>query len=136
MIKRILLAAFALLLAAGCSQGIRYSPGELEVFSPEVREHIKNKEVSLGMTQTAVRYSWGAPKAVKVIPEESKEIWVYSDARVYVTKLTFVDGKVVASSAGFSLNNPIAKPDKERGQESEKSTSAPQLGDGAEKIEE
>ena len=73
MLKKVLLAAFALVLAAGCSQGVRYSPGELEVFALEVREHIRKKEVSLGMSQAAVRYSWGAPKAVKAIPEETKE---------------------------------------------------------------
>ncbi|MFC1549627.1 hypothetical protein ACFL4R_02005, partial [Nitrospirota bacterium] len=78
---------------AGCSQTVRYSPGELESFSPNVREHIKKKEVSLGMSQTAVRYSWGAPKAVKVLPEEGREVWVYSSLRVYVTKLTFAGGK-------------------------------------------
>ncbi|MCK5088475.1 MAG: lipoprotein [Hyphomicrobiaceae bacterium] len=108
--KRFLLAAIILLLVAGCSKGVRYSPGELSAFTPEVREHIKKKEVAIGMPMAAVRYAWGAPKAVKPIPEENKEIWVYSDARVYVTKLTFVDGKVVESSAGFSLNNPIAPP--------------------------
>jgi len=134
--KRVLLAVFALLLAAGCSQGIRYSPGELEIFSPEVREHIKNKEVSLGMPQAAVRYAWGAPKAVKVIPEDNSEIWVYSDIRVYVRKLTFVNGRLKGSTSGFSLNNPLASTDKESDQKQKGNSTEPTPDSGAERIEE
>jgi hypothetical protein len=117
--RKILLAALAILLVAGCSQAVRYSPGELEVFSPEIREHIKKKEVSLGMSQAAVRYSWGAPKAVKVLPDEDKEIWVYSSLRVYVTKLTFLGGKLTGSSSRISFNNPLTLADKEKGSASE-----------------
>lgn len=124
MIKRITTLAIItllLVLAAGCTPKVRYSPGELDVFTPEVREHIVKKEISLGMTQAAVRYSWGAPQAVKVIPEGDKEIWVYSSARVYVTKLTFAEGKLVGSTSGFSLNSPISRP----GEQNDKNQAAP-----------
>jgi len=113
--KRIILAAIMLLMAAGCSQTVRYTPGEIEAFPPDVREHIKKKEVSLGMSQAAVRYSWGAPVAVKVVPEENKEIWVYSSVRVYVTKLTFTGGILTGSSSSISFNNPLTILDKEKG---------------------
>lgn len=126
--RKILLAAIALMLIAGCSQQVRYSPGELEVFEPNIREHIKNKEVSLGMPQAAVRYSWGAPIAVKTHPEENKEVWIYSSLRVYVTKLTFVDGKLVGSSSSLSINNPLTFSDKESGSETAASTDTPAEG--------
>jgi len=123
--RNVFLAALALMLVAGCSKGIRYSPGELELFSPEVREHIIKKEVALGMPQAAVRYIWGAPKVVKVIPEENKEIWVYSDIRVYVTKLTFVDGKLTSSTSKMSLNNPLTQSDKEKDSPEDGSKASP-----------
>lgn len=123
--QKVLLAAIVLILVAGCSQQIRYSPGELEVFEPKTREHIQKKEVSLGMSQAAVRYSWGAPIAVKTFPEENKEIWLYSSLRVYVTKLTFVDGKLVGSSSSLSINNPLTFSDKESGPEPAASADTP-----------
>jgi len=135
--RNILLAALALILVAGCSQAVRYSPGELEAFPPQFREHIKKKEVSLGMSQSAVRYSWGAPKAVRVLPEENKEIWVYSSLRVYVTKLTFKDGKLTGSSSRISFNNPLTMSDKEKGSVPEDDTAATHgSGGDAMKVEE
>ena len=114
MKKVLLLLAAALFIMAGCSQGVRYSPGELSAFTPEVREYIKDKKVSIGMSMSAVRYAWGAPKKVRTFPEEDKEIWVYSSFRVYLTELTFVGGKVVVSSSGLSINNPISLPEKDK----------------------
>lgn len=125
--KKLILAAIALVLVAGCSKAVRYSPGELEGFSPKVRAHIEKKEVSLGMSYAAVRYSWGAPKAVKVLESEDKEIWVYSSLRVYVTKLTFTGGKLTGSSSKISFNNPLTMLDRDKGSapaEAERSSDA------------
>lgn len=131
--RKIILAAIALMLVAGCSQTVRYTPMELANFPPKEREHIKERAVSLGMTQSAVRYSWGAPKAVKVLPDENKEIWVYSRFRVNVIKLTFIDGKLTSSSSRISFNNPLKMSDKEQGtvpQDSKASTEAQGGSDG------
>ena len=105
--RKILLAAMIAMFIMGCSKGINYSPGELELFTPDVREHIKNNEISIGMSQIAVRYAWGAPKAVKSMPEENKEIWIYTNMRIHVTKLTFVDSRLASTTSGISINNPI-----------------------------
>ena len=105
--RKILLAAMIAMFVMGCSKGINYSPGELELFTPDVREHIKNREISIGMSQIAVRYAWGAPKSVKSIPEENKEIWIYTNMRIHVTKLTFVDSRLASTTSGISVNNPI-----------------------------
>jgi len=134
--RKVLLASLAITLVAGCSQAVRYSPAELEIFTPVVREHIKKKEVSLGMPQAAVRYSWGAPKAVKSVPEENTEIWVYSSKRVYVTKLTFVDGRLKGSSTAMSFNNPLALSDKKRGHKPASGTEASEPGSGQLQLEE
>lgn len=113
--RKVLHAALALALVAGlaglagCSKGIRYSPAEMAAFDATTQEHIKDKEVAIGMSQAAVRYSWGAPKAIKSSPGENREVWIYTSARVYVTRLTFVDGRLTESSSGLSLNNPIVK---------------------------
>ena len=50
--------------------------------------------------------------------------------RVYVTRLTFVDGKLKDSSSGLSFNNPLAMSDKKRGQEPANNSDAPQPGSG------
>ncbi len=105
---RFVLTILALTFIAGCTPGIRISPAELDSFSsPTVRDHIQKQEVAIGMSQTAVRYAWGAPIRVDVNPEDNTEVWVYTKYRVYVYKLTFTDGKLGAISSGVSVNRPM-----------------------------
>jgi hypothetical protein len=81
-----------------------YSPLEMEMFPPKVREHINNAEVAIGMSPVAVRYSWGAPKAVRVLPTDEngnlREEWIYTKLRLYSTKLTFLNGRLADIVSG------------------------------------
>lgn len=87
-------------LIAGCAKTARYSPEELKGFPPEIQEHIKKGEVVIGMTTQQVRYAWGSPSAINVLPptEEGKmkEEWIYSKVGLFLEKrLLFIDGKLV-----------------------------------------
>ncbi len=90
----LLLFCFTIFLGA-CATGIRYSPGEIKNFPPEVQKHIQAGEVVTGMTQIQVRYAWGAPADVQVLePKDGKyrELWIYSSGGLFKTKLIFIDG--------------------------------------------
>jgi len=104
------LTAMAFMIGA-CTAEVRYSPAELSQFPQDVQEHIKKKEVALGMTNTQVRYSWGAPAAVKVMTDESgniTEVWTYTTGRILVNRLYFQDGKLIGETSGTSLKKPLA----------------------------
>ncbi len=97
MIRKLLLAAAAVLVISCVGNGIRYSPYEIQVFPQETQEQIKNGEVALGMSQQAVRFSWGAPKDVRIKDEVDgayTEEWLYTRMRVIRTILIFTDGKL------------------------------------------
>ena len=110
MIRKLLLAAAAVLVISCVGDGVRYSPYELQAFPQSVQEQIKNGEVALGMSQQAVRFSWGAPKLI-VIKDEIKdaytEEWVYTRWRVNVTKLVFSDGKLSGIISGVKRRRPL-----------------------------
>lgn len=110
MTRLIALAALTLMIGA-CTTAVRYSPAELSMFPPDVQERIKKKEVALGMTNVQVRYSWGAPAAVKVMTDESgniTEVWTYTTGRILVNRLYFQDGKLVGETSGTSLKKPLS----------------------------
>lgn len=98
--NRVFSLLIAVLLFSGCAQAVRYSPYELKAFSPEVQEQIKRGEIALGMNQQQVRYSWGGPAAVKVLPlgEDGKlrEEWLYTNWGIgpYRTILTFTGAEL------------------------------------------
>ena len=97
MIRKLLLAAAAVLVISCVGDGVRYSPYELQALPQDVQEQIKNGEVALGMSQQAVRFSWGAPKAVRIKDEVEgayTEEWLYTRMRVIRTTLVFTDGKL------------------------------------------
>lgn len=95
---RFILYALASLLIIACSSAVRYSPGEISGFSHETQEHIRNKEIVLGMTQLEVRYAWGAPGEVTVLKPDSKgrlrEEWTYRNIGLFKTRLLFTEGKL------------------------------------------
>jgi hypothetical protein len=103
---RLFLLVVTIVLAAGCAGPARYSAGEIQNYPPAVQEHIRNKEVSLGMTMTQVRYAWGAPDSIRVMePEGGKERiqWTYKKMIFSKTRLIFTDGKltdIVSSEPG------------------------------------
>jgi hypothetical protein len=90
------IAAFTLMLTAGCTKSVRYSQDEIKDYPPAIQEHIKNNEVTIGMTKAQVRYSWGGPHAVKILSpgEGGKERveWVYEKLKFFKTRLIFSDG--------------------------------------------
>ncbi len=88
------------IMIMGCAKTARYSPEELKGFPPEIQEHIKSGEVVIGMTTQQVRYAWGAPSAINVLPPAEdgkiKEEWIYSKVGLFLDKrLLFIDGKLV-----------------------------------------
>ena len=98
MIKRtfvvwglIFLAAFA-----GCTKAMRYSAEEIRDYPQEIQDHIRNGEISIGMTMPQVRYSWGGPDTLAFLTpaEDGKERveWVYQDTPLFKTRLVFTDG--------------------------------------------
>lgn len=97
-----------ILIAAGCAAPARYSVGEISGYPPAVREHIKNKEVSLGMTMTQVRYAWGGPDSIRIMePEDGQKRvqWTYKKLFFAKTRLIFTDDKltdIISSEAGVS----------------------------------
>ncbi len=110
MIHKLLLAAAAVLVISCVNTGVRYSPYELQEFPQEIQEQIKNSQVALGMSQQAVRFSWGAPKIVAIKGEvdgEYREEWVYTRMRVFATKLMFSDGKLTGIISGAKRRKPL-----------------------------
>ncbi|MEJ2696829.1 MAG: hypothetical protein P8013_09285 [Candidatus Sulfobium sp.] len=93
----------AVVLAAGCATPARYTAEEIQKYPPAVQEHIKSKEVSLGMTMTQVRYAWGGPDSIRVMePEDGKERtqWTYKKMFFSKTRLIFTDGKLTEIVSG------------------------------------
>lgn len=94
----VLLVAIAVFMIAGCAKSVRFSSDEIKDFNPAVQERIKNSEVSVGMTKLQVRYSWGGPETIIVLPPnpEGKERveWLYKKLFVFKTRLIFTDDKL------------------------------------------
>ncbi len=94
------MASLSLLSSSACVPAVRYSPEEIKDYPPAVQEQIRQGNVVLGMTAQQVRYAWGSPSSVNVLPptEEGKvkEEWLYSTMGVFMERrLLFVDGKLV-----------------------------------------
>lgn len=94
-----LVLATLLFLGLGCTKSVRYSEDEIRGFPIDVQEHIRNGEVSLGMSQSQVRYAWGSPSSVIILePSEdgkNREEWVYGKFMgIFKTRLIFTDGKI------------------------------------------
>lgn len=99
MKKILLLVPVAVMaLAAGCGKSVRYTQDEIKDFPSSVQEHIRNSEVTPGMTKMQVRYAWGGPHSVNVLSpsDDGKERveWIYERFRYFRTHLIFTDGKV------------------------------------------
>lgn len=103
-----LVLSLAALFALGCaSSQVRFTQDEIKSYPIDIQEHIIKGEVSPGMTQSQVRYSWGAPSEVNIKSTSNgqpKEEWVYSSGMgMFKTRLTFTDGKltsIVSSEPG------------------------------------
>jgi hypothetical protein len=103
--NRILVYVVCALALTACTTSVRYSPSEIERFTPEIKEKIKKGEVDFGMSPLMVRYALGPPQAVRFPGVDEKgrflEIWMYTTLRVYVKKITFADNKVTEIYTGM-----------------------------------
>ncbi len=105
-----------------CARTIRYSPSEISSYSYGMQEHIKKGEVALGMTPVQVRYSWGAPSAVRIPGADAegrfREVWVYTKLRIFATRLVFTDGELTGIISGMARRKPIFESEPEKDSES------------------
>ena len=94
--KKFLLLCLMSLFILSCTT-MRYTTEEIKNFQPQIQEQIKKEEISIGMTFIEVRYAWGAPSQVNVLPpnEQGAERveWVYKDLFGSST-LRFTNGKI------------------------------------------
>ena len=80
---------------------------ELDQFSTPHQEYIKNKQVALGMTQQAIRFSWGSPSSVQIKEDTNgvmNEEWVYKSFGSSVTTLIFTDSILTGIVSGAGRN--------------------------------
>lgn len=97
--RKVLIACAVLLLTVSCTKAMRYTDDEIRQFKPEMQERIKTGEVATGMTYVQVRYAWGAPGTVNVLPPGEDGIekieWIYKTwGGMFKTYLRFKDGKL------------------------------------------
>jgi hypothetical protein len=108
-IKYLYAALLLAALGASCTNEVRYTSKEIEGYPPEIKERIQRGEVDFLMTFDQVRYSWGAPSDIKMLPpaDSGKERiqWIYKKHGVFTSTLTFEDGKLVE----ISSNEPYLK---------------------------
>jgi hypothetical protein len=95
--RKIIVTVCALIVFVSCTKEMRYTNEEIKDFPPQIQEHIKKEEIVTGMTFTEVRYSWGAPDIVNVLPPASegqdRVEWVYNKFP-FKSILRFTDGKL------------------------------------------
>lgn len=108
MKRNIVLACAVAFALAACASGMRYTNEEIQNFDPKVREKITKEEIMPGMTYAEVRYAWGAPSTVNVLPpnvQAAERIeWVYKRL-FFKSVLRFSDGRlteIISTEPGIS----------------------------------
>lgn len=103
------IALIPLLLAAGCSKGVRYSQDEIRDYPVTIQDRIKRNEVTTGMSKIHVRYSWGGPNEVNTLPPgdggKERVEWIYKKLGFFKTSLIFTDGiltQIITNEPGIS----------------------------------
>ena len=98
----IMLVSFSILFLLSCASQIRYTEEEIKRFPPDIQDNIRKGQIDLGMTTEQVRYAWGSPDSIKILPPfegKSREEWIYSNIKgldVVASKLLlFYDGKLI-----------------------------------------
>jgi hypothetical protein len=97
------LGALVVLMAwslGGCaSSTARYSQDEIKDYPPAIQENIQQGMVAIGMTPPQVRYAWGAPSTINILPPteggKKKEEWLYSSGVFMKKRLLFIEDKLV-----------------------------------------
>ena len=95
---------FAIAALGGCAHTARYSPSEISGYPPAVQKYIRQQTVAMGMTPNQVRFAWGAPTYITVLPPslngEPREEWTYKELLGTAhTTLVFTGGRVTEMSA-------------------------------------
>lgn len=103
--KNLLFVIFIIsVLLSGCAKSLRYSHDEIKSFDQTVQEHIKNGEVGVGMSKLQVRYAWGGPHNIVVLPPnergEERVQWVYRKFLFLKTRLIFTADKLTEIISG------------------------------------
>lgn len=103
----ICIVLISIMFAAGCARSVRYSQDEIKDYPSDIQEHIKNNEITTGMTKAQVRYSWGGPHDVKILSPgvggKERVEWVYKKFTVFKSRLIFTDDKlteIIGSAPG------------------------------------
>lgn len=111
----ILCALAAALLICACAGQVRYSPSEISKYPPDIQEKIRAGEVAMGMDTNQVRYAWGAPTEINVLPPSetgaSREEWIYKNNLTFSrSTLVFTDGKVTELLSSGIKNKSFEEP--------------------------
>lgn len=107
--RKMTLVFIVLLLTVGCAKQMRYTNEEIRNFPPQVQERVKKGEIATGMTYIQVRYAWGAPSLVNILPPNEMGFerveWTYRKFPLFRTILRFTDGKlteIISSEPGIT----------------------------------
>lgn len=108
MIRNIVFVCAVALALTSCASGMRYTSEEIQHFDPQVQEKIQKEEIMPGMTYAEVRYSWGAPTTVNVLPPNAlaseRVEWIYKRF-LFKSVLRFSDGRlteIISTEPGIS----------------------------------
>ena len=79
--KKISALLLIIFFSISCASAIRYTVEEIKPFPPPIQDKIKKGEIATGMTIIQVRYAWGAPDIVDVLPPDKEGFdrvkWTY-----------------------------------------------------------
>ena len=90
---------------AGCvTEKARYSPSEISGYPEHIQKLIREGTVEMGMTPDEVRFAWGSPSYITVLPPAAngtaREQWTYKEILgTAKTNLVFTGGKVTEMSS-------------------------------------
>ncbi|MDA8086683.1 MAG: hypothetical protein M0Z75_08285 [Nitrospiraceae bacterium] len=109
----VVLGAFSL---AGCAtEKARYSPSEISGYPAHIQKLITEGTVEMGMTPDEVRFAWGSPSYIEILPPspdgKPREQWTYKeDLGLSSTNLIFTDGKVTEMSSKGVTSKKFVSP--------------------------
>jgi uncharacterized protein YneF (UPF0154 family) len=107
----------------GCASTARYSHDEIKDYPPIIQDYIQKGMVAIGMTPPQVRYAWGAPSTINMLPPtedgKKKEEWLYSSGVFMKKRLLFIQDKVVDIFPAPQQVNEVVK-DEQQASESKK----------------
>ena len=99
----------------GCTQEVRYSPSEISGYPAATQKLIREGTIAMGMTPDQVRYSWGAPSEVNVLPPDkegkTRQEWIYKDTiSLSTATLVFVNNELMEISTKGLTSRKFVSP--------------------------